>query len=369
MGRSRVILKGASYDYPTLKPHIFEMADSLCGQMIGSRSRVVIKPNLLAPAGPERAMVTHPMVIKGIAEYCLHRGAYVQISDSQAMGTFDRVLKESGLEKALKGMDVVCKEFRESVKVDVGEPFKKIEIAKDALDADVLINLPKLKTHVQMLMTLGVKNLFGCIVGLRKPEWHFRTGVNREAFAQLLVRIHNAVRPSLTIIDGILAMEGEGPGKSGSPRELNVLAGSNDAVALDMTICRMLGREPNSLFTNKAAEDMGYVLETEVLGEAPVVHDFKFPEMAPLVFGPRSLHGFMRRHLVQRPVPDGSLCKLCGECGNYCPAKAVSFDEKMIHFDYDKCIRCYCCIEVCPHGALRAEEPLMGKAMRKLRKS
>ena len=213
MSSVRVFLRQASYDYPSLKPLIFEMADSLCGEAVRNHSRVVIKPNLLAPASPERAMVTHPMVVKAVVDYCLHRGAHVQVSDSQAMGSFDRVLKESGLGKALKGMDVVCKEFKESVKLDVGEPFNKIEIARDALEADVLISLPKLKTHVQMLMTLGVKNLFGCIVGLRKPEWHFRTGVNREAFAQLLVRIHDAVRPSLTIIDGILAMEGEGPGR------------------------------------------------------------------------------------------------------------------------------------------------------------
>lgn len=369
MDISRVILRRASYDYPALRPLIFEMADSLCGEMVRSRSRVVIKPNLLAPARPEKAMVTHPLVVKGVAEYCLDRGAYVQISDSQAMGTFDRVMKESGLGKALEGMNVVCKEFKESVKVDVGEPFNKIEIAKDALEADVVINLPKLKTHVQMLMTLGVKNLFGCIVGLRKPEWHFRTGVNREAFAQLLVRIHNEVRPLLSIIDGILAMEGEGPGRSGSPRELGVLAGSNDAVALDMTICRMLGQEAHSLFTNKAAVDMGYIPEMEVFGESPEIRDFRFPEITPLVFGPRRLHGFMRRHLVQRPVFDASLCRLCGECGNYCPAKAISRDEKRIRFDYDKCIRCYCCIEICPHGALEAEEPLMGKAVRKLRRS
>jgi Pyruvate/2-oxoacid:ferredoxin oxidoreductase delta subunit len=131
----------------------------------------------------------------------------------------------------------------------------------------------------------------------------------------------------------------------------------------------MLGRDPHSLFTNKAAEDKGYVPDMEVLGESPALHDFKFPEMASLVFGPRSMHGFMRRHLVQRPVPDDSLCRLCGECGNYCPAKAISFDEQKIHFGYDRSIRCCCCREVCPHGALRAEEPLMGKAMRRLRKA
>jgi ferredoxin len=237
------------------------------------------------------------------------------------------------------------------------------------MEADVLINLPKLKTHAQMLMTLGVKNLFGCIVGLRKPEWHFRTGVNREMFAELLVRIHNTVKPCLTIVDGILAMEGEGPGRSGTPRELGVIVGSDDAIALDIVICRMLGSTPDRSFTNRAARAMGCVPDDiEVLGEMPVIRAFKFPEIVPVVFGPEKLHGFMRRHLVQRPVPLDSLCTLCGECWQYCPAKAMTHDKKRIHLDYDKCIRCYCCIEVCPHGALRAEEPFMGKAIRKLKR-
>lgn len=116
MGTSRVIIKKASYDYATLKPLIFEMADSFCPHSVRSGSRVVIKPNLLAPAPPDRAIVTHPMVVKGIVEYLLHRGARVSVSDSQAMGTFQKVLKESGLRDALKGLNVECREFRESVR-------------------------------------------------------------------------------------------------------------------------------------------------------------------------------------------------------------------------------------------------------------
>lgn len=369
MRKSQVIVRRASYDYETLKPLIFEVADTFLCDRVRPGSRVVIKPNLLAPARPERAMVTHPLVIKAVVEYLLQKGARVRVSDSQAMGRFDKVLNESGIRDSLKGLDVEFVEFRESVEVDVGEPFRKIEIARDATDADLLINLPKLKTHAQMRMTLGVKNLFGCIVGLRKPEWHFRTGVNRELFATLLVKIHNAIQPAVTIIDGILAMEGQGPGRSGTPRELGMIAGSNDAYALDITLCRMLGVEQYSVFTNAAARDMGYIPDDiEVDGEAPAIDDFRVPDIAPLVFGPERLHGFLRRYLIQRPLPDDSACRLCGECWRYCPAKAISRDSRRIKVDYEKCIRCYCCIEVCPYGALQAKEPPLGRVFRKLRR-
>ncbi len=369
MKKSRVIIKSASYDYGTLRPLVFDMIDAFCGSMIGKGSRVVIKPNLLAPAAPERAMVTHPLIVRAVTEYVLGKGGLPRISDSPAMGGFERVLKESGIREALRGMEVEFREFRESVVFDTGEPFKEIEIARDALDADVLINLPKLKTHAQMGMTLGVKNLFGCICGLRKPEWHFRTGVNRQLFATLLVKIHYAISPAVTLMDGVLAMEGEGPGRSGTPRDLGIIAASDDACALDVSLCRMLGADPYDMPTNRAAREMGYAAgEIEVEGELPVVSDFRFPDVAPLVFGPPKLHGFFRRHLVQRPVPDESLCRQCGECGKYCPAKAISFEGGRLRFDYDRCIRCYCCIEVCPHAALRAAEPFLGRAVRRLKR-
>ena len=365
----KVILRRAEYDYDKLRLLIFELLDDLVGDKIGNKSRVLIKPNLLAPAQPEKAMLTHPMIVRASVEYVLMKGGAPLISDSPAMGSFDRVLKESGIREALKGLDVECREFKRSVAIDVGPPFNKIEIAEDAVNADIVLNLPKLKTHTQMLLTLGVKNFFGCIVGLRKPEWHFRTGVDREMFARLLVRIYAAIGQSVTLLDGVLAMEGQGPGKSGLARHLGVLLASVDAVALDMTVCRMLGIDPESLLTNRMAAEMGLVSsDIEFDGELPVIKDFRMPGITPLVFGPKSLHGFMRRHLVQKPVWRDALCRLCGECWKYCPARAIAVEKKKLRFDYDKCIRCYCCIEVCPYGALSAVETAYGRIARKILK-
>ncbi len=366
-----VIVKRSSYDYDELRSNIFEMLERFVGRSISPKTSVVIKPNFLAPAPPEKAMLTHPLVLKAAAEFVISKGARPRISDSNAMGSFDKVLRTGGFLSALEGLDAECAEFKKSVTVDVGEPFGKIEISEEALAADVLINLPKLKTHAQMMLTLGVKNLFGCIVGLRKPEWHFRTGVDRDMFAKLLVRIHAAVKPSVTILDGVLAMEGQGPGKSGSPKLLKVVMGSDSAIALDMTVCRMLGMNPEELLTNRAAREIGFSESVEVIGNVPQIKDFKLPSITPLVFGPRKYHGLIRKHLVQRPVVDPSICRACGECWRYCPAKAISHkkaDRAKLSFDYEKCIRCYCCIEVCPHAALSTKETLTGLAFRKLLK-
>ncbi len=371
----QVIIRKAEYDYRTLRPVFFGIMDALGGQGMARNCRVVIKPNLLAPASPEKAMVTHPLVVKAAVEYVLERGASPVISDSPAMGSFEKVLKESGIRDALEGLPVQFREFRRSASVAAGAPFRTLSMAQDALEADVLINLPKLKTHAQMLLTLGVKNLFGCVVGLSKPEWHFRAGVDREMFARLLVEIYKALKPSFTVLDGILAMEGQGPGRSGTPRQIGVLMGSSDAVALDEAACGMLGIKPDELFTWRAARDMGLAPEDlSIDGEAPVVRDFKFPLTGSLVFGPKWMHGGLRKHFVQRPESDEDVCVLCGECWKYCPAQAIrpkvkkEQKKKKLEFDYDKCIRCYCCVEVCPHGALKAVDTLPGKLLRKITK-
>lgn len=363
-----MVRHAASYDYDALKTTLFEIMDGLGGEkIIGQGARVCIKPNMLAPAPPERAMTTHPNVVRAAVEYVLHRGGVPTVSDSPAMGSFEKMMREGGYRKALEGLDVECRPFEASRVVDAGEPFHRLEIAEEALDADVLLNLAKLKTHGQMLLTLGVKNMFGCVVGYRKPEWHFRAGVDRAVFANLLVHIYKVVAPSLTILDGVLAMEGQGPGASGSPRNLGLLFGSDDAVALDATVCGMLGLSPESLLTNRAAEKLGLVKHPiEVDGALSGVRDFKLPEMASLLAGPRIVHGLLRRHLIQRPVVRQSVCRLCGECWKICPAKAISRQGKSLHLDYDACIRCYCCQEVCPHGAIKAEEPLAGKMLKML---
>jgi len=361
-----VIVTRSDYTYRSLKPAVFEMMESLLKERISRQSKVLIKPNLLLPARADRAVLTHPLVVRAVAEYVIEQGAHPQISDSPAVGSFRRILKTGGYKKAFDGMNVTFKSFNESVKVDIGPPFGRIDMAREAVDVDMVINLAKLKTHSQMLMTLGVKNLFGCIVGLKKPEWHLKSGENREVFARLLVQVHRAVNPVVTIVDGILALEGQGPGKGGTPRHLGVLVGSRDAFAADMAICSMLGLAYEEVPTLAAAKEMGITGgHVTITGDFPMIDNFRFPEPMGIMTGPRPLRRYMRKYILQRPAVDRTRCRMCDECRRYCPAAAITHIDDRLRFDYDRCIRCYCCVEVCPHGAMQTMEPMPGKILRR----
>ncbi|RMG71700.1 MAG: DUF362 domain-containing protein [Nitrospirae bacterium] len=362
-----VISHQSDYEYSSLKTKVHLLMDALTDGHFSAGQRVLIKPNLLAPARPEKAMLTHPLFLKAVVEYLVERDMRVTISDSPAMGGFKRVIKEGGFLEALKGLPVKLREFEETTKVDIGRPFGEVEIARDVFEVDHVINLPKLKTHSQMLLTLGVKNLFGTVVGVEKPKWHFRAGVDRDRFAELLYLIAKKIAPVLTLIDGVLAMEGDGPGKSGIPRKLGVLVGGSHPVGVDVVVCRMLNLKPERLLTNQAAFRDGFNEEDiELFGELPVIDDFKLPALGPIVFGPKKMQPFLRKHLVERPSVIPTKCKQCGECWSYCPVNAIKKAEVSVAFDYETCIRCYCCVEVCPHGALKVKEPLTGRVVRKL---
>ena len=363
----KVSVRRTSYAYEELRECFFEIMEAIGGTEIGKGSRVLIKPNLLSRARPEEAILTHPLMVRAAAEYVLERGGLPVVADSPAIGSFKRILREGVIEEALKGLAVVCKPLNISVPVDIGKPFGLIEVAEEAITSDIVINLPKLKTHSQMLLTLGVKNLFGCVVGYRKPEWHMRTGVDTAMFARLLVLIHERIQPRFTILDAVLALEGEGPGKGGKPRWVGLLMGGSNAHGVDAAVCRMLGVVPEELLTLKIAGELNvWDGGLEMDGNLPAIRDYALPGRESLVFGPKILHGLMRRQLIQRPVVEASRCKLCGECRQICPAKAISHDRNSLNIDYDQCIRCYCCLEVCPHGAMHKRETMTGWLLRGL---
>jgi uncharacterized protein (DUF362 family)/ferredoxin len=361
---SYVYIRQAAYHYPLIRSIIFEMLESVQAPLIEPGAQVLIKPNLLMPAPPEKAVTTHPLIVKAVAAFALEKGARVQISDSPAVGSFSKLLKIGGYADALAGLNVTIKPFEATVPVDVGAPFGTIEIAKDAIDADFVINLAKLKTHTQMMLTLGVKNLFGCIVGLKKPEWHVRAGTDRQAFGRLIVGICEAVNPAYTIVDGILGMQGQGPGKSGSPREIGLLIGGNYVHAVDHAVCLQVSLAPDRLETQRNAREMGiYDGFLRIDGQLNRLMDFRFPELGPLAMGPAYLDRFMRRFVIQRPVVDQQACRQCGECWTICPAKAIHNKDYGISFNTERCIRCYCCLEVCPHAAIRAVKPFAGRGI------
>jgi uncharacterized protein (DUF362 family)/Pyruvate/2-oxoacid:ferredoxin oxidoreductase delta subunit len=361
-----VIVKASLYEYARLKADLFEVLAQIDNDIIKKGSNVLIKPNLLTSAKPDQAITTHPLIIKAAAEYAISKGARVRISDSPATGSFQRIIRECGIEDALKGMPVEICPLKTSRTVDLDSKWKSIELSAEALDADVIINLPKLKTHSQMGLTLAVKNLFGCVVGMKKPEWHFRVGENKELFAELLVSIFRTLKPRINLIDGILGMEGDGPGTGGSPRHIGVLMGSTDALSMDMAVCQMIGIDQYSLLTNSAARDMGLDNGFRISGDLPDIRDFRIPDIRDLMFGPRFTHRFMRRHITSRPSNIEDLCEFCNECVKICPAGAVKNPGKRLVFDYEQCIRCYCCLEVCPHGAMEKRDTAIKKLLRKI---
>jgi len=363
-----VYMQSASYAQPELKAAVWDLLDTCGGRTIRAGDKVLVKPNLLLPARPESGVLTHPDIVAAACEYALRRDAAVLVADSPATGSFQGVIRKGGFARALSDLDVDIRPFKETMLVDIGEPFGKVALAREALDADVVINLAKLKTHSQMLLTLGVKNLFGCVVGLEKPQWHLRSGVDRDWFARLLVQIHYAVRPAVTLVDGILSLEGDGPGKGGQARHTGVLLGGRDAAAVDAAVCRMLRLDPARLPTHRAAAARGLVTGPEdIRGDFRTVADFKLPEQGAVAFGPEFLKGFIRNHVLQKPVVHDQRCRSCGECWTYCPAAAVAESGRAVAFDYGRCIRCYCCVEVCPHGALAARMPPVGRLVEKLR--
>lgn len=362
----QVAVRESSYDYETLKRNVSGILSSIDDGLLKNDTRVLIKPNLLAASRPEQAITTHPLVVRAACEYALGMGARVVVGDSPPMGSFEKIVVATGLKEALNGMPVTLKELSSSQKTRTDEKFREVELSLDALEADAIINLPKLKTHSQMTLTLAVKNLFGCVTGTSKAEWHLKVGENRELFAELLVSIYRALPPSLSLIDGILAMEGDGPGTGGRPRKIGVLLGSRNAPSLDEVVCRMVGIEPSELLTNRVSRSMGLTEEPVVDGTVPNIIDFEIPKAEHVVFGPNFLKSLLRRHLTTRPECLDETCELCAECAKMCPAQALDIEGKNLSFDYDRCIRCYCCLEVCPHGALRRRDPLLRRLIKKL---
>jgi uncharacterized protein (DUF362 family)/Pyruvate/2-oxoacid:ferredoxin oxidoreductase delta subunit len=365
---AQVFVRKAEYDDPGLKDMVQEILENVLSGMSLTLKNVIVKPNLLSAASPDRAITTHPKIVRYVCEYLLDNGARVTVSDSPGVGSFNKIIDVCGIKEELKGMPVTIREFIGIRSVKVNAPFHTIELAEEAIDADLIVNLPKLKTHSQMMLTLGVKNLFGCVVGMHKAQWHLRAGVDIDKFSHLFIEIYRALKPSVSIIDGILAMKGQGPGTRGTPSYLGVIMGSEDAMALDHTVAQMLGIDPLSVPINRIAMNEGFIDDIEIDGSIPEIHNYAFPEMTDLLFGPKYLHRLMRKHLTRRPVEERNKCEMCHECISHCPVNAIDERRNHLRFDYDTCIRCYCCIELCPHGAMKSTQPFAGKLLLSFKK-
>jgi uncharacterized protein (DUF362 family)/NAD-dependent dihydropyrimidine dehydrogenase PreA subunit len=335
------------------------------GAFVKRGDKVLLKPNLLSGKHPDTCVTTHPSLVKAVTQLVQEAGGIPAIGDSPGVGGLGRVAAEAGIAEVAEELGCPLVEFKDvaEIKTDAAYIFRRFELAKTVLETDVIINLPKVKTHTQTLLTLGVKNIFGCIPGMRKAQWHLKAGNNHSYFAGMLAELCQIVKPALTIVDGVNGMEGNGP-SNGDPRPLGlILAGANPH-ALDATICQIIGVPPEELLTLQAAHERGFEgtdpQRIEVLGQQVkdlAVSPFRLPARFDVQW---NLPGFIKRPLknifTPKPIITRDLCKACGACAEACPPQAISLSDKKVEIDYHQCIRCYCCQEVCPEGAVRIQE-------------
>lgn len=375
--RRVALTRQTTYDLPALREGLTRLLAPLGGMeaFVSRGARVVLKPNLLLGFAPERAATTHPAILRVVAERVLDCGGVVKVGDSPGAGSCRKVAEQAGLAAVARDLGIELIEFTPREVHDPSRQFPDLVLGAELLDADVVINLPKLKTHCQMLMTLSVKNMFGAVVGLRKTMWHLHAGRDKPTFARMIHEIYRAVSPALQIVDGVVGMDGDGP-TGGIPNQVGLLAAGADGPCVDAVLMDVVGLARERLWTLGAAVACGETAwrAAEAVGEEPAalkparwilprttgLHSF-----APGLTRKIPLIGeFLHSQFTALPHPEEA-CVLCRECVRICPAKALSVREepKRIELDRGKCIACYCCHEMCPHRLMDLRKGLLGRAL------
>jgi uncharacterized protein (DUF362 family)/Pyruvate/2-oxoacid:ferredoxin oxidoreductase delta subunit len=362
------LIRSDSYDLPGLRRALIRLLEPLGGMpaFINPGDRVLLKPNMLSAKEPDKAVTTHPNLVQVVAELVKESCGVVLIGDSPGVGSFSRVADKSGIYDAARESGATLVEFRDAIEIKGHGIFRSISIARSYYEADKIINLPKLKTHEMMTMTCSVKNLFGAVIGTEKAAWHLKAGSSRELFAQLLLEIYLLKKPTLNIVDAIIAMEGNGPG-SGDPVKRGLLLAGVNPVAVDVIAGELAGIAANLLPIEREAVKMKLAgalrSDIELCGDvAQAIPEmrFKLPSGLDVQFGmPSFLTKALKRHLTAYPEADQALCVLCGICRDACPPVAITIQNSALSVDNARCIRCWCCRELCPHNAMIIRQGLL----------
>ncbi len=346
---------------------------------IGKEEKILLKPNLLKKAEVEKAVITHPAVVGAFARFLREEGyANIVLADSCGHGSTNQVIRGTGMDTCLEKYKIPAIDYTKGISVDYPEGIqaKEFVLPKELLEADCVISLCKMKTHALERITGAVKNSYGFVYGRNKAIGHTKYP-SADSFARMLVDLNQYVKPRLYIMDGIVAMEGNGPG-SGDPVPMKVMLLSADPVALDSVFARLVYLKPELVPTNYHGEKMGLGDWREENIQVIVADDEGIREssMEELVsqFGKPDFHVDRTQvrtniwtrmakalNLFQKkPYIEEDKCVRCGICVNSCPVpgKAVDFrkgKEQPPVYDYKKCIRCFCCQEMCPKKAIKVK--------------
>ena len=365
-------------DYPALKAQIAAGIEDLggIGRFVSPGERVLLKPNLLMRKSPEEAATTHPAVVRALAEIVIARGASAVIGDSPA-GPFTEfmlrgIYKASGMARAaeesgaaLNANFAVCERENPG-----GLLLKRIVMADMLGEADKVISVAKLKTHGMMTYTGAVKNMFGAIPGLKKAEYHNNMAVYAN-FADALVDICECAAPALSVIDGVVGMEGPGP-SAGRPRALNCVICSESPYHADKAACAVIGLKPGDVPVLAAAVRRGLssadLDDIDFAGEPLsrfAVNDFDVRvNKSASMGGMAVIGGFLRG----RPVFAHDKCTGCGVCARSCPPRVITMKNRRPYVNLKGCLRCYCCHELCPFKAVEIRTPPLGRVLEAGRK-
>uniref|UniRef100_B8HRR9 DUF362 domain-containing protein n=1 Tax=Cyanothece sp. (strain PCC 7425 / ATCC 29141) TaxID=395961 RepID=B8HRR9_CYAP4 len=304
------LLRSTSYELESLHTALVNVLAPLGGMaaFVKPGDRVLLKPNLLTGARPAKECVTRPEMVYCIAKLVRAAGGQPFLGDGPAFGSAKGVAFANGYKPLVEELNLPIIEFQGQRYQTASEEFNHLLLSKQAMEADVVINLPKVKSHVQLTLTLGVKNLFGCVPGKMKAWWHMEAGKNADRFAQMLVETARTISPDLTIVDGIIGHEGNGP-SGGEPRALNLLAASPNVFAIDRSIVEILSVDPQIIPVMRAAARSGLIpAEIDYPLLKPVdlqISDWQLPEkLVPIDFGaPRVLKSTFK-HLYIRWIKE-----------------------------------------------------------------
>ncbi len=364
----------ACIDYTEIEAKLTRLMELMGGMQQFARQgeKIVLKVNLLREARPEAAVSTHPSLVAAVARMAKENGADPIIADSPGGGyrynakTLDKIYGTCGMHQAAReaGIEVNWDTTSRPVSYAEGQLTKHFDIITPVYEAKAVFNLCKMKTHVFTGMTGAVKNIFGVIPGLTKPGYHAKLN-DVQHFAGMLLDLAAYISPRLTIMDAVVAMEGDGPG-AGDPRSVGLLLGSDNPLALDVVAGEIMNLDPaqNPIIVEAKQRALSptRIEDIDIIGadlDDIRVTDFKQPQTSARRFGldpapwyQRMIEPMFKNAFTVRPKVMWHRCIACGTCIEGCPVEAISFVKERAFIDDDKCIRCYCCHEVCPEEAI-----------------